>query len=166
VLTRSIVSGVGVTKEYPPSCNTRPSLQRAVNTCARLAPEADVTADPVIGREQRAGRRGSICREPDAIPEHLSPGQQSGEAALRFLGIGENNDLGNLYRRLLASGHEVRVFASEADATGVLAGIVPRADDWHRELPWVRAAGREGVILFEGVDQASFRTICAARAIR
>ena len=72
---------------------------------------------------------------------------------MRFLGIGENNDLGNLYRRLLASGHEVRVFASEADATGVLAGIVPRTDDWRRELPWVRAAGREGVILFEGVDQ-------------
>jgi len=72
---------------------------------------------------------------------------------LRFLGIGEDNDLGNLYRRLRASGHEVRVFASEADATGVLAGIVPRTDDWRRELPWVRAAGREGVILFEGVDQ-------------
>jgi phosphoribosylamine--glycine ligase len=35
----------------------------------------------------------------------------------------------------------------------VLAGIVPRTDDWRRELHWVRAAGREGVILFEGVDQ-------------
>ena len=73
--------------------------------------------------------------------------------ALRFLGIGQYNDLGNLYRRLLAAGHEVRVFVSEADASGVLAGIVPRTEDWRAELPWIRAAGRAGVILFEGVDQ-------------
>lgn len=72
---------------------------------------------------------------------------------MRFLGIGPYNDLGDLYRRLLAAGHEVRVFVSEADASGVLAGIVPRTEDWRAELPWIRAAGRDGIILFEGVDQ-------------
>jgi len=71
---------------------------------------------------------------------------------MRFLGIGENNDLGSLYRRLLAAGHEVRVFASEPDAAGVLAGLVPRTADWRADLPWIRDAGRDGVILFEGVD--------------
>ncbi|MBV9862934.1 MAG: phosphoribosylamine--glycine ligase [Alphaproteobacteria bacterium] len=72
---------------------------------------------------------------------------------MRFLGIGENNDLGNLYRRLIAAGHQVRVFASEADAEDVLGGIVPRSADWRADLPWIEAAGRDGVILFEGTDQ-------------
>ncbi len=71
---------------------------------------------------------------------------------MRFLGIGQNNDLGDVYRRLIAGGHEVRVFASEPDAADVLGGIVPRTDDWRRELPWIRDAGRDGIILFEDVE--------------
>lgn len=32
-----------------------------------------------------------------------------------------------------------------------MAGMVPRTEDWRTELDWVRAAGREGLILFEAV---------------
>ena len=60
---------------------------------------------------------------------------------MRVLGVGEANDLGDLYRRLLHAGHEVRVFAAEASCSGVLEGLVPRTGDWRRELPWV---GKEG----------------------
>ena len=70
---------------------------------------------------------------------------------MRILGITETCDLGSLYRRLIADGHEVRVTVSEPLARGTMAGLVPRADDWRSELGWVRAAGREGLILFEAI---------------
>ena len=65
---------------------------------------------------------------------------------MRVLGVGEANDLGDLYRRLLAAGHQVRVFAADPSCAGVLEGLVPRTGDWRRELPWV---GREGLVVFE-----------------
>ncbi|MGZ6143282.1 MAG: phosphoribosylglycinamide synthetase C domain-containing protein [Myxococcales bacterium] len=68
---------------------------------------------------------------------------------MRVLGIGESCDLGDLYRRLIARGHEVRVFASDPSCVGVLEGIVPRCDDWRRELGWV---GREGLVVFEQAE--------------
>ena len=68
---------------------------------------------------------------------------------MRILGITETCDLGSLYLRLIGEGHEVRVTVSEPLAAGTMAGMVPRAENWRDELPWVREAGREGVILFE-----------------
>ena len=68
---------------------------------------------------------------------------------MRILGITETCDLGSLYLRLISEGHEVRVTVSEPLAAGTMAGMVPRAENWRDELPWVREAGREGVILFE-----------------
>lgn len=68
---------------------------------------------------------------------------------MRVLGIGESCDLGDLYRRLLLRGHEVRVFASDPACSDVLRGIVPRCSDWREELGWV---GREGLIVFEVAD--------------
>src|SRR5438270_9076989 len=70
---------------------------------------------------------------------------------MRVLGITETCDLGSMYRRLLDAGHEVRVTISEPLAKGTMLGLVPRAKDWREELPWVREAGGDGLILFEAV---------------
>lgn len=69
---------------------------------------------------------------------------------MRFLGIGGYCDLGALYQRLAAAGHDVRVYIDEEESHGIFAGILPRTEDWHADLPWIRAAGGDGVILFEG----------------
>jgi phosphoribosylamine--glycine ligase len=69
---------------------------------------------------------------------------------MRFLGVTETCDLGSLYMRLLAEGHEVRVFVGEEGARGTMAGLVPRTEDWRSELEWI---GRDGIILFEAVSE-------------
>jgi phosphoribosylamine--glycine ligase len=68
---------------------------------------------------------------------------------MRFLGIGEYCDLGDMYYRLAKAGHEVRVFIESTDSHDIFGGMIHRIDDWRRELPWIKAAGRQGVILFE-----------------
>ena len=77
---------------------------------------------------------------------------------VRVLGIGESNDLGDLYRRLRMRGHEVRVYVDDAACHEVLSGIVDRVPNWRRELDWV---GREGVVVFEqaglGAEQEELR---------
>jgi phosphoribosylamine---glycine ligase len=73
---------------------------------------------------------------------------------MRFLGIGDTCDLGALYMRLLADGHEVKVFVAEPMAQGTMAGLVEHSPNWERELDWVRAAGKEGIILFENVAKS------------
>lgn len=72
---------------------------------------------------------------------------------MRFLGIGDSCDLGALYVRLLEQGHEVRVHVANPLCHGTLAGIVTRVDDWKSELGWVKAAGPDGIILFENVAE-------------
>ena len=72
---------------------------------------------------------------------------------MRFLGVTETCDLGAVYLSLLAEGHEVRVAVSEPQAQGTLAGLCPHSLDWRAELPWIRDAGRDGVILFESVSE-------------
>ena len=68
---------------------------------------------------------------------------------MRFLGIGKDNDLGSLYLRLMQAGHEVKVFIENEDSAETLGGMVDRVADWSAELAWLRAAGRDGAILFE-----------------
>ena len=72
---------------------------------------------------------------------------------MRFLGIGDSCDLGALYLRLLAEGHEVKVQVANPLCHGTLAGLVTRVAEWKAELGWLREAGREGIILFENVAE-------------
>jgi phosphoribosylamine--glycine ligase len=51
----------------------------------------------------------------------------------------------------MAEGHEVRISVSEPLASGTMAGMVERTQDWRAQLDWVRAAGADGVVLFEAV---------------
>jgi phosphoribosylamine---glycine ligase len=71
---------------------------------------------------------------------------------MRFLGIGSSCDLGDMYLQLAATGHEVRVFSQDFAEHGVMGGMLSQLDAWRPELDWVRAAGSDGVILFEGTD--------------
>ena len=73
---------------------------------------------------------------------------------MRFLGIGDTCDLGALYMRLLAEGHEVKVSVANPLAQGTMAGLVEHTSNWEHELDWLRAAGDEGIILFENVAEA------------
>lgn len=76
---------------------------------------------------------------------------------MRILGIGETCDLAAMYRRLARAGHEVRVFVGDAQAHDVFAGLLDRVDDWRAELDWLRAAGDEGVALFESADMGAWQ---------
>lgn len=68
---------------------------------------------------------------------------------MRFLGIGEYCDLGDMYHRLAGAGHEVRVFVEDRDAQDIFGGMLHFTPDWQAELAWIRDAGRDGVIIFE-----------------
>ncbi|MGB8306798.1 MAG: hypothetical protein WCE36_23460, partial [Pseudolabrys sp.] len=70
---------------------------------------------------------------------------------MRFLGIGDCCELADVYVRLAAEGHEVRVSISEPMCHGTLAGLVCRTDDWNSDLPWILEAGCDGIVLFESV---------------
>src|SRR4051794_39538112 len=72
---------------------------------------------------------------------------------MRFLGIGDYCDLSSLYLRLLAEGHEVKVYIAKEFCRDTLAGLVTRVDDWRDELGWVREAGDEGIVLFENAAE-------------
>jgi phosphoribosylamine--glycine ligase len=72
---------------------------------------------------------------------------------MRFLAVTETCDLGALYLRLAADGHDVKLSVSWEKAQGTLAGMVPRTEDWRAELDWIRTAGDEGIILFEAVSE-------------
>ena len=70
---------------------------------------------------------------------------------MRFLGVGEAADLASLYLRLVEAGHEVKVCIGHPLCQDTLTGLVTKVADWQAELPWIRAAGRDGCILFENV---------------
>jgi phosphoribosylamine--glycine ligase len=80
---------------------------------------------------------------------------------MRFLGIGEYNDLGAMYHGLAARGHEVRVFIEDPACHDVFGGMLPLTQDWRADLGWLREAGKDGVVLFEsaikGAEQDALR---------
>ncbi len=68
---------------------------------------------------------------------------------MRFLGIGETNDLGDMYLRLKQDGHDVRVFMSDGESAGVMKDMLDFTDDWQKELEWIHDSGTDGFVLFE-----------------
>lgn len=80
---------------------------------------------------------------------------------MRFLGVGESNDLGAMYHGLAQRGHEVRVFVEDPASQDVYGGMLQFSDDWRADLGWVREAGDQGVVLFEsavrGAEQDALR---------
>ena len=68
---------------------------------------------------------------------------------MRFLGIGEYNDLAAMYHGMAARGHEVRVFVEDPTCHDVFGGMLERVDDWQAQLDWLRDAGEDGVAIFE-----------------
>ncbi|HEX5056466.1 MAG TPA: phosphoribosylamine--glycine ligase [Gammaproteobacteria bacterium] len=68
---------------------------------------------------------------------------------MRFLGIGEYCSLGDMYYRLAGAGHEVRVYIETPEARDIYGGMLQQTPHWYLELDWVRAAGKDGVIIFE-----------------
>ncbi len=68
---------------------------------------------------------------------------------MRFLGVGETNDLGDMYLRLMSDGHDVRVHMSDENSAGVMQNMLEFTDDWQQQLGWIRDAGRNGIIVFE-----------------
>ncbi len=76
---------------------------------------------------------------------------------MRILGIGDYLELGSIYLRLAAEGHEVRVHVAESGSHDVLAGLVTRVERWEDELAWIRAAGDEGLIIFEETGRGALQ---------
>jgi phosphoribosylamine--glycine ligase len=80
---------------------------------------------------------------------------------MRILGVGDSCDLGDMYLRLQAEGHELRVFTRELAEHGTMRGMLPHVADYRAELDWIRAAGEQGLILFEtaahGAEQDALR---------
>ncbi|MBI2769801.1 MAG: phosphoribosylamine--glycine ligase [Burkholderiales bacterium] len=68
---------------------------------------------------------------------------------MRFLGIGEYNDLAAMYHGLASRGHEVKVFVQDPACHDVFAGMLDFTHDWQAELGWLRGADADGVVLFE-----------------
>jgi phosphoribosylamine--glycine ligase len=77
------------------------------------------------------------------------------EQSMRILGVGESCDLGDMYLRLSAEGHELRVFARATEEHGTMRGMLTHVSDYRAELDWVRAAGDEGLIVFETAEHGS-----------
>jgi len=71
---------------------------------------------------------------------------------MRILGVGASCDLGDMYLRLAAAGHEVRVYIRDFAELGVMDGLLERVDDYRAQLGWIREAGAEGVIVFETAE--------------
>ena len=85
------------------------------------------------------------------------------EDGMRFLGIGSRVYLGDIYLALQREGHEVRVFAQDPREQRAFGGLIAPVEDWRAELSWV---GREGIIMFEGLDLGATQDELRAKGYR
>ncbi|WCM86346.1 phosphoribosylamine--glycine ligase [Acidovorax sp. NCPPB 3576] len=76
---------------------------------------------------------------------------------MRFLGIGQTNDLAAMYGGLQSRGHDVRVVVEDPACHDVFEGILQRVEDWEGELGWIKAAGEDGIILFESATHGALQ---------
>jgi phosphoribosylamine---glycine ligase len=80
---------------------------------------------------------------------------------MRFLGVGHSCDLGDMYLRLHAAGHEVRVYCRDFAEHGAMERMLTLVSDWREQLAWIREAGADGVLIFEtaehGLEQEELR---------
>jgi len=67
---------------------------------------------------------------------------------MRVLFISEDLIAGDLARILIQEGHSVKLFIRNKEQRNNFEGIVPKIDDWKKELSWV---GKEGLIVFDDV---------------
>ncbi len=74
---------------------------------------------------------------------------------MRFLGVGKDGSLGDMYLALLRAGHEVRTYIEQPEWRGILRGFIHITADWKRELDWVREG--EGIVIFERADQGELQ---------
>ena len=74
---------------------------------------------------------------------------------MRFLGIGKDGSLGDMYLNLTRAGHEVKAYIDAAEWRGILRGLINRTDDWKKELDWIRQG--EGIVIFEAADQGELQ---------
>jgi len=76
---------------------------------------------------------------------------------MRFLGIGEDGDLCAMYYGLARAGHDVRMYIGSPESRGLYAGMVKATHNWRAELDWVRAAGEDGIVLFESAQHGELQ---------
>jgi phosphoribosylamine--glycine ligase len=74
---------------------------------------------------------------------------------MRFLGIGKDGSLGDMYLALLRQGHEVRTYIEDPQWRGILKGFLHLTNDWKKELDWLRQD--DGIILCERADQGEMQ---------
>jgi len=76
---------------------------------------------------------------------------------VRYLGIGDVCDLGDMYYRLQRDGHEVKVHIATPEARDIYRGLLETVLDWRNELPWIKEAGKDGIILFESAGMGNIQ---------
>ena len=74
---------------------------------------------------------------------------------MRFLGIGKDGSLGDMYLNLLRAGHDVKAYIGDPRWHGILRGMIARTDDWQQELDWIREG--DGIIIFEAADSGDLQ---------
>src|ERR1700735_5771294 len=84
---------------------------------------------------------------------------------MRVLGIGHHDDLGDLYMRLAARGHDVRVHIADPESSDILEGLVERSASLEDGLAWVREA-RGSLVLFEGTGWGSLQDRLRGEGVR